>query len=628
MRYDGVLGSPEPHFLMPKLSTPARGWWTLGAIVLLTTWAFAYSAPTKWNELIARPGLSWLQLEETPFRLGLDLKGGTHLIYEADTSEVPQDTRGSIMEGVRDVIERRVNALGVAEPIVQLTESEGSWRLIVELAGVYDTDRAIATIGETPVLEFRIPRGTPPESTPEQQEQLDQLNKDERARAEGVLDRVAAGEDFAGLATQFSEDPGSAVQGGDLGWFTRGRMVPEFETAVFDALEQDEYTRALVETQFGWHIIKKTGMREVAAGAGVDATSITAIGEDGEPVAIDFSTEGARVDEEEAPREEVRASHILVRKTTTQDLLGIDARWEATDLGGRQLERAYVQFDQTTNQPEVGLEFDDEGAELLEKISETNIGGPLGIFIDGKSPMDTDGDGRITDFDLYAPTIQSKLTGGSARITGNLTVVTAKQLANRLQAGALPIPIEIISQTTVGPTLGKASVDASVRAVMIGTLLVALFMLLYYRLPGLASVIALGVYGLLVMAVLKYIGATLTLAGIAGFVMSLGMAVDANVLILERLREEIRAGRSLLDAVTVSMKRAWTSIRDANMTTLITSFILASLSSSVVKGFAITLAVGILVSLFTAMVVTRVLLTIFGRYVTAEGWYGVRRTSK
>ena len=285
-----------------------------------------------------------------------------------------------------------------------------------------------------------------------------------------------------------------------------------------------------------------------------------------------------------------------------------------------------------SNEAEVGLEFNDEGAKLFAVITARNFnattgGKPIAIFIDGRSPIDTSGDGVIDDRDLYAPVVQGVISGGKARITGQLTVETAKQLARRLQAGALPVPIQLLAQTTVGATLGEAAVVASLRAALIGYAFVALFMLLRYRLPGLVADLALVAYMAFVLAVMKLLGATLTLAGIAGFVMSIGVAVDANVLIFERFREEVRLGRSLLDALSEGFRRAWTSIRDSNMTALITCVILATFSSSVVKGFAVTLGIGVLVSMFTAITVSRTFLTLVAGWVQRPFWFGARPPS-
>ncbi len=613
-------------------------WLKLVLILLIAMFAVRYDAPRAWNRLTDRSGLRWANVTDRPFRLGLDLKGGTHLVYEADTSKIPDRDQRTSVEGVRDVIERRVNALGVAEPVVQLTRVEGTWRLIVELAGVFETQKAIDAIGATPVLEFKELNTEERKLTPEQEQELTRINDAAKRKAEQEIlpQALAKDGDFSVLARVHSEDPGSKEQGGDLGWFKRGVMVKEFEAAVFDQLKDGETTRKLVETQFGWHIIRKTGEREGKSEEGrvkredVGVSGVTAVTESGAPVSIDVKgVEGVGGVEEVKDGEgvkEVRASHILIRKKTAVDILGPQEPWKYTGLSGKQLKRAQLQFDPTTNEAEVGLEFNDEGSKLFAEITRRMVGQPIGIFLDGRSPIDTDGDGVVTERDPpYAPVVQTEITNGEARITGNLTVETAKQLARRLQAGALPVPIHLLAQTTVGATLGEASIAASLRAALYGFLLVALFMVLYYRLPGLIAVLSLGAYMAFVLAVMKLVSATFTLAGIAGFVMSVGMAVDANVLIFERLREELRVGRSLLDAIGEAFSRAWSAIRDSNVTTLITCFILASFSSSVVKGFAVTLAIGVLMSMFTALTVTRVLLQLVAGWVQRTSWYGVRK---
>jgi len=214
---------------------------------------------------------------------------------------------------------------------------------------------------------------------------------------------------------------------------------------------------------------------------------------------------------------------------------------------------------------------------------------------------------------ISAPEVNEKISGGNAVISGNFTIPEAKELVNRLNSGALPVPINLISQQTVGPSLGEISVQKSLMAGLIGFAFVALFMLVMYRVSGLLSVIALVFYTSIVFTLFKLIPVTLTLAGIAGFLLSIGMAVDANVLIFERLREELRSGQPFNNAVREGFARAWNSIRDSNVSTLLTCLILAWFGTSVIKGFAITLGVGVFVSMFSAIIITRLLVEIVGR---------------
>ena len=265
--------------------------------------------------------------------------------------------------------------------------------------------------------------------------------------------------------------------------------------------------------------------------------------------------------------------------------------WKATGLTGKQLKRAQVTFDSQTNRPQVSLELSDEGAKLFGEITKRNLGQPVAIFLDGEA--------------ISIPTVQAEITDGQAVISGTFTPTEAKLLATRLNSGALPVPINLISQRRVGASLGEASLHDSLRAGIWGFILVALFMIAFYRLPGVTAVLALSVYVLIVLAAYKVMPVTLTLAGIAGFVLSLGIAVDANVLIFARMREEIAAGKTLVTAVNEGFRRAWLAIRDSHVTTLIGAFILYAFTTSSVRGFALTLGIGVLTSLLTAIVVTR-----------------------
>ena len=381
-----------------------------------------------------------------PFRLGLDLLGGTHLVYQADLSK--SDSKSEAMQGVRDVIERRVNFFGVAEPLVQIS---GQDRLIVELAGINDVNQAIKLIGETPFLEFK-------ETKPDTQ---------------AILDAQAKGQ-------RLNEDP-----------------------------------------------------------------------------------------------------------------------LQPTGLNGKHLKRASVVFDQQTYQSQVSLTLNDEGAQLFAEITKRNLGKIVAIYLDGV-PIST-------------PVVQSEIKDGNAIITGMSGPNEAKILATRLNSGALPVPISLVSQQTIGASLGAESLSKSLRAGVYGLILVALFMILFYRLPGVISVLALVVYVLIVLTLYKLIPVTLTLAGIAGFILSLGMAVDANVLIFARMREELKAGKTLNASVHEGFSRAWLSIRDSHATTLLSAFVLYAFTTSIVKGFALTLGLGALVSLFTATVITRTFLAAFLR---------------
>ncbi len=511
------------------------------------------------------PGANWWN--SFNYHLGLDLKGGTHLVYQADTSQIDAKDRDSAVEGVRDVIERRVNAFGVAEPVVQTNKSEkGAYRIIVELAGVKDVNQAIKMIGETPLLEFKEQNpnykgSQAPHLTPTQQEELDKYNQAAKKKAEEINRRALKGEDFSKLAKEFSEDPGSKDKGGNLGWARRGTFVPAFDKAIFDDLKVGQITPHPIKTKFGYHIIKKIDERQ--------ATS----------------------SKDSSDKSEVLSAHILIKTKTPQDIVPLASEWKNTKLSGKYLKKAFVTYDNNTGDPEVSLEFNSEGAKLFEEITARNVGKPLAIFLDG-SP-------------ISVPRVNEKITGGKAVITGRFNLKEAKTLVQRLNAGALPVPIKLISQQTIGPSLGVSSLNKSLIAGLYGLLAVALFMIIVYRLPGIVSVLALLIYTLVVLAIFKILPITLTLAGIAGFILSIGMAVDANVLIFERFKEEIKSGRTFANAVEEGFKRAWTSIRDSNVSTLITCAVLYWFGTSIIRGFAVTLAIGVLMSMFSAITITR-----------------------
>lgn len=551
-----------------------------GFIILLIVAGFfafpeAYNRSSDWFK--ARSGIELGKFPwTTPYRLGLDLQGGTHLIYDADVKQIPGGDRADALEGVRDVIERRVNAFGVSEPMVQTSRSGENWRVIVELAGIKDVNQAIKMIGETPILEFKEEAPEMAKTiTADQQKEIDQYNKDVEKKAQNVLNQAVKGADFAALAQQFSED-GSKDKGGDLGWFSEGMMVKPFEDAV-KSLKDGQITQQLVTTQFGYHIIKRIGERETT------------------------DKDGKKV-------KEYQASHILIRTKSPADYLAQNGQnWLTTGLSGKQLTKATVQFDPNSGVPTVALEFNDEGKKLFGEVTERNVGKSVAIFLDGQP--------------ISVPTVNEPIREGKAVISGNFTIASAKQLVQRLNAGALPVPITLASQQTVGASLGMESLQKSLWAGLIGFLAVALFMIAFYRLPGLLAVFALSLYAFVTLSIFKMIPVTMTLAGIAGFILSVGMAVDANVLIFERTKEELKRGLSVTQALNEGFNRAWLSIRDSNASSLITCLFLMWFGTSVVKGFAVTLSIGILVSMFSAISVTRILLHFFGPFIKNPWWF-------
>jgi preprotein translocase subunit SecD len=286
--------------------------------------------------------------------------------------------------------------------------------------------------------------------------------------------------------------------------------------------------------------------------------------------------------------------------------------FERTELTGKNLHRASVSFDQVLGQPQVNLEFDGDGTRLFADLTGANLGKRIAIYLDGVP--------------ISAPVVQAEITNGQAVISGGFSLDEAKQLAQRLNAGALPIPIELVGQQTIGPTLGRLSIRDSIVAGSVGFAAVVVWMVLFYRLLGAVAGMSLTLYILFFLALIKLVPVTLTLAGVAGFILTIGMAVDANVLIFERFRENMRAGKTLQYSLSEGFTSAWGAIKASNVSSLLTALILYGFGTSIIRGFALTFALGVLLSMFTAVVITRMLLTLLlSRPALQRSWLlGVR----
>lgn len=381
-------------------------------------------------------------------KLGLDLKGGSHLVFEADTKDIKEEDLDDALSSARDIIEKRVNFFGVSEPIVQTIKSGNNYRIIVDLPGIEKVEEAITLIGRTAQLSFK---------------------------EEKIIERKDASS-----------------------------------------------TATLVET----------------------------------------------------------------------------------GLTGKHIKKASLDFSQQDGKPQVLLIFNKEGGELFGKITQRNVGKQLAIVVD--------------NFLISAPTVQQPILDGNAVITGNFNVDEAKKLAISINSGALPLSVKLIEQKNIGPTLGAIEVKKSLYAGAVGLLAVLLFMILFYGKLGFIASLALIIYGLISFAIFRIIPVVLTLPGVAGFVLSIGMAVDSNILIFERIKEEIRLGKDFNIAVRLGFGRAIDAIKDANITTLTVAFILFNPLNweflpqfGMVRGFALTLAIGVATSLFTGVVITKRLINIF-----------------
>ncbi len=331
----------------------------------------------------------------------------------------------------------------------------------------------------------------------------------------------------------------------------------------------------------------------------------------GETPFLDFREIAEDVQEKQQEKWEEIENHFgkKIEEIKIEELLALDSEevedWEIvlqspykeTGLTGSHLDNAKVVINQVTQDPIIALSFDKEGSALFEEITERNIGKPLATFLDGSI--------------LQEATVQEKISGGEAQITGSFSIDEAYNVARDLRIGALPVPISLISQQSIGPSLGEESLNASLTAGMFGFALVAGFMIIFYRFLGLFSIFSLAIYVLFVLFLFKIIPVTLTLSGIAGFILSVGMAIDANILIISRIREELRDGKTVKKSIEEGYKNAWASIRDGNFTTLMVAIILFFITTSFVRGFAITLILGILTSLLCAMIIKRALLLLF-----------------
>lgn len=423
------------------------------------------------------------------FRLGLDLAGGSRLVYEADVSSLRSEEVPALMNVLREVIERRINVFGVAEPLVQVERSsivaeQVVHRLVVELPGVTDIEDATTEIGKTPLLEFKL---------------IDA----EKAETQASIEQ----------AIRDAEADGKVV---DLSAFNR------------------------------------------------------------------------------------------------------DDVYKDTALTGRYLKSAELVFGQSSgvglaNEPIVSITFDDQGAALFEEITRNNVGEQLAIFLDGAI--------------MSAPRINEAISGGRAVISGDFTPEEARELVRNLNFGALPVPITLASTQTIGSTLGAEALERGAFAGAVGLAVLIAFMILWYRLPGVIASLALVVYVIIMLALFKIIPVVLTAAGVAGFILSIGLAVDANILIAERMKEEFRAGKNVDDAIAEGFARAWLAIRDSNFTHVIVGIILFWFGTALIKGFAFVFVIGVFASMFSAITISRTLLmalpitrrTAFGRYCMGTG---------
>ena len=527
-------------------------------------------------------------------KLGLDLQGGSHLVYQADLkneigeSIPPTKTQ---MDALIKTIERRVNSSGLGEPIIQLL---GDDRLLIQLPGISDPGRAKNLIGETARLEFkhRFTDASDPVDAV--------INEGVLSSYVGLYPTSTSEVDAKNNSTDKKDNEPDPVAP-PLGVFVKFSensylIFKQLHENVVQSLESPGYDRLQVEV---------SGNDDVRRFE-ILGTFITETSEESEFVFMIPSNYYKSVDEAknalgESPKFELLS--ILVGQ-----------RDEVIGLTGEDLERAYPGQHQQTNKPIINIEFNEDGtrkfAELTTEIAGTND--RIAIFLDQD--------------ELISPVVNQPILGGAAFIDGpTFTIDRVNDLALMLESGRLPVPIKLLQERDVDAVLGADSLSKSYYAAGVGLLLVVVFMILYYRIPGLFASIALFFYCLLVIAVFKLLSVTLTLSGIAAAILSVGMAVDANILIFERLKEELRLGRTLSMAVNMGFSRAWPAIRDSNVSTLITCLILFwfadQLGATIVKGFAVTLSIGVIISMLSALLITQTILKVASNSLLSKFLY-------
>ena len=532
--------------------------------------------------------------------LGLDLQGGSHLVYEAalrdsETDELMEVTDDQMQSLVR-TIERRINSSGLGEPIIQIL---GNDRLLVQLPGIRDPGRAKTLIGETARLEFKhrvidvdpipldqitssdISAITADDLRPSDSKLLSELTETELNEEAIYIPSLVM--DFTGIGSEKFQQVVLGLQISmaiSMDAANKGEMLPP------DTLD-----------------LSVSGMEELRYQ--VSGDQILRIGTSTRyviPLPAGNTEMGSAISTDTAKQKlgPSPVANLQLKKGYMDEEIG---------LSGDDLENAYPSQHQSSGAPIVNIEFNEKGTKLFGKLTEdiyrkqqeTGFRDQIAIILDGQQ--------------LIAPVVHTPITAGTAIIQGpDFTIERVKDLSLLLESGRLPIPIELIQERDVDAILGADSLRKSVIAGIVGLLLVLLFMTLYYRIPGLVASVALIIYAMIVLTIFKMIPVTLTLSGVAAAILSIGMAVDANILIFERMKDELRAGRTMLSSINIGFNRAWPAIRDGNVSTLITCAILywfsEQLGATIVQGFAVTLAIGVLISMFSAIVVSRTLMRV------------------
>ena len=534
--------------------------------------------------------------------LGLDLQGGSHLVYKADLEdsitgediEVSDDQMRALVR----TIERRINASGLGEPILQIL---GEDRLLVQLPGIKDPGRAKDLIGETARLEFkhRIINVQPEPVESLKPSDIISIKADD-LREDGKIMGLLTAEELMEEAMSTSTEPMKTTPALVIEFTPASSqlfrdLVVEMNTSLAEALMAQQNNDYLPADTLGVNITGNEELRFQTLG-----NNIMQLGTSTRYM-IALPTEGSGA-EGSMTSESIAMKLGSSPQMSFERLKGyID---EDIGLTGDDLKTAYPSQHQGSGLPIVSIEFDDRGTKIFgelttkiySKLQDEGISDQIVIILDGE--------------ELISPVVQTPITAGTAIIDGpGFTIDSVKDLSLLLESGRLPVPIELIQERDVDAILGSDSLRKSVIAGLVGLGLVLAFMTIYYRVPGLVASLALIIYAAMVLTIFKILPVTLTLSGVAAVILSIGMAVDANILIFERMKDELRSGRTMLSAINIGFNRAWPAIRDGNVSTLITCAILYwfsdQLGATIVQGFAVTLAIGVLISMFSAIVISR-----------------------
>jgi protein-export membrane protein SecD len=489
----------------------------LGGVYLYPSYRYYTLTPTAREAL---PAQSLAELRKKAVHLGLDLQGGMHLVLEVDRSRLGPAEAKDAPERAMEIIRNRIDQFGVAEPLVQ---REGEDRIVIQLPGLTDRQRAIDLIGKTALLELKLVR------TPEE--------------VKGIFAKLDGAFAARGIGTTGAD---SSLKRSPL-------------TSHFLALESSAFVRR----------DDQEAVEKLLATPGVDSL--------------------------------VPSDSQLLWGQPDQSFQGVTGRSlyvvkREPEMTGGSIASAVAQVGLDQTNPGawgVSMKLTPKGQVDFARVTGNNVGRQLGIVLDGQVSS--------------APNIHERIPSGSASITGNFDVQSAKDLAIVLRAGALPAPVHIIEERSVGPSLGSDSIREGLTAGLIGTAMVVVFMALYYSLSGLIAIVAMVLNIFYLFACMAGLGATLTLPGIAGIVLTIGMSVDANVLIFERIREELRNQKTVRQAVQLGYDRAFRTILDAHVTTLISAFFLFGFGTGPIKGFAVTLSIGLIANMFTAVLFTRLI---------------------